>query len=252
MEYVKISISFYYYESYIPKRCRKPRFNEKTKEVKLKVRSVTSQEAPVAFRLSDYHHVSENTTEIRFFKGKLWEQVNNRRMFCGGDLNQVGFEDLPRLLYPGLTYDEKERSRDYCISRYKEEIRRFLVIDGKIWRRVGEPRYVVNTFGLGHNHGGTGLFVETFYNENIAKRNYFSALDVDKAVAYANEVARRRGDTNDVGKFEKMIEVLMPECVKVKPRKQHGDGDPFINKLNAICESSSSAFEAGLMVMAAL
>lgn len=252
MEDVKISITFYYYEPFIPPRCRKTRYIKKTEEVKFKVRSVTSQEAPVAFRLSDYHHVSENTTEIRFFKGKLWEQVNNRRMFCGGDLNQVGFEDLPRLLYPGLTYDEKERSRDYCISRYKEEIRRFLVIDGKIWRRVGEPRYVVNTFGLGHNHGGTGLFVETFYNENIAKRNYFSALDGDKAVAYANEVAQRRGDTEDVGTFEKMIEVIMPDCVKLKPMKQHGNGNPFINKINAITERSSSSAEAGLLLLASL
>lgn len=252
MEHVKISISFYYYESYIPKRCHKPRFNKITEEVKLKVRSVTSQDAPVAFRLSDYSHVSDNTTEIRFFKGKLWMQVNNRRIECGGDLNQVGFERLPGILYPRLSYDESERTKEYCIKQYKAELKDYLVIDGMIWEQVGEPRYYVNTFGLGHNHGGTGLFVGHFYNDNIPNRNYFSALDGDKAVAYANEVAQRRGDTKDVGRFEKMIEVLMPECVKVKPMRQHGNGDPFINKINEITESSSSFAEAGLLLLASL
>ena len=94
-----------------------------------------------------------------------------------------------------------------------------------MWTVTGEPRYVVNTFGLGHNHGGTGLFVEEYYNQNIAASNYFSALDGDKAVAYANKVAERRGDTNDVGKFEKMIEVLIPEAVTIRPEVEHGEGD---------------------------
>lgn len=252
MEHVKISVFLTYYEPYIPPRCRRTRYVKKTEEVTFKVRSVTNQEAPVAFRLSDFHHVFRNKTEVRFFKGKLYQWITNNDIVSGGENKPIGIDDILMCRRPSLTYDEAERTREYCVNVYKNWSKDFLIIDGNVWMRVGEPRYYVNTFGLGCNHGGTGLFVGHFYNSNIPNCNYFSALDGDKAVAYANEVARRRGDTNDVGKFEKMIEVLMPECVKIKPRKQHGDGDPFINKLNAICESSSSALEAGLMVMAAL
>lgn len=55
---------------------------------------------------------------------------------------------------------------------------------------------------------------------------------------------------NDVGRFRTMIEVLIPSCVRVKPVKQHGDGDPFINSINAITSRSSSAAEAGLLAIA--
>ena len=137
------------------------------------------------------------------------------------------------------------------MKKYREEAKRYLLIDGAVWGESGEPRYVVNTFGLGHNHGGTGLFVDEYYNPNIAASNYFSALDGDKAVAYANKVAERRGDTNDVGKFEKMIEVLIPEAVTIRPEAEHGEGDPFINKINAITEAAPDSTTAGLLAIMA-
>ena len=218
MEHVKISVFINYYEPYIPPRCRKTRYVEKTEEVTFKVRSVTSQEAPVAFRLSDYDHVFNNQTEIRYFKGKFWQQVNHRDIVSGGSLEQIGTDSLRSCIHP-LYYYGLDKTREYCINHYKDECKKLLVIDGKVWEQTGEPRYYVNTFGLGCNHGGTGLFVGHYYNPNIPNKNYFSALDGEKAVAYANEVAQRRGDTKDVGKFEKMIEVLMPECVKLKSSK---------------------------------
>ena len=251
MERIKIKIKTYYYEQYIPPRCRKPRFRKETGDIAVSVRSVSCDEAPIAFRLSDYSHKVENNTEIRFYKGKCYKRTMKRYIDAREWYTPVCCAEITSCLRPYMTYTT-DRTKEYCINAYRDEAKKHLFIDGEVWQQCGEPRYKINTFGLGHNHGGTGLFVDHNYNPNISSRNYFSALDGDKAVAYANEVARRRGDTKDVGKFEKMIEVLMPECVKVKPRKQHGDGDPFINKLKAICEPSSSALEAGLMVMAAL
>ena len=137
------------------------------------------------------------------------------------------------------------------MKKYREEVKRYLLIDGAVWGESGEPRYVVNTFGLGHNHGGTGLFVEEFYNSNIANKNYFSALDGDAAVAYANKVAERRGDTNDVGKFEKMIEVLIPEAVTIRPLQEHGECDAFMNKIEAITEVAPDSTTAGLLAIMA-
>ena len=129
-------------------------------------------------------------------------------------------------------------------------MRGYILVDGELYGITSEPRYVINTFGLGHNHGGTGMFCEYHYNPNIGKSNYFSALEGEQAVAYANKVAAGRGDTKDVGKFEPFIIVHMPEIVRVKPNKQHHNGNEFINTMNKIIDNSGSSFEAGLLCMA--
>ena len=45
------------------------------------------------------------------------------------------------------------------------------------------------------------------------------------------------------------IEVLIPESVKCNPQLEHGNGDPFINKLEGLIENTSNTSEAGLLVM---
>ena len=115
---------------------------------------------------------------------------------------------------------------------------------------TGEPRYIIATFGLGHNHGGSALFVENCYNPNIRKERYFSALDGDLAVKEFDRVALARGDTNSAGRYKPMIEVLMPQAVKVNPRRQHGDGNAFNNALDDITQAASSPMEAGLLAIA--
>ena len=62
-----------------------------------------------------------------------------------------------------------------------------------------------------------------------------------------NEIASRRGDTLSVGQYHKMIDVVMPEMVKCNPLKEHGEGNAFINQLNAITENSTSVGEAGML-----
>jgi hypothetical protein len=66
-----------------------------------------------------------------------------------------------------------------------------------------------------------------------------------------NEIAQNRGDILSVGQYGKMIEVYMPEMVKCNPHKEHGEGDKFINTIDAITENSSSVGEAGLLCMVA-
>lgn len=62
-----------------------------------------------------------------------------------------------------------------------------------------------------------------------------SALQGEQTVAYANKVAAGCGDTNDVGK--------LPELVKVKPNKQHGNGNDFMNTMENIINNSDSQAE---------
>ena len=127
---------------------------------------------------------------------------------------------------------------------------KYISLDGELWKECGEPRYVVNTFGLGHNHGGTAMFIEEFYNSNISNKNYFNAVDRDKAITYAKETAIARGDTDSVkciGKMEN-IEVLIPEYFKVDPEKEHGEGDAFLNLLENMITASDNITEAGALV----
>ena len=245
-----VTINERYYCAYIPSaRSQKFQFDEVEGEIKVSVPQVSKEEAPVAFRLSDYHHTSEQQTEIRFYGGRLWRQSTLRH--TGGPelvVEHLKAEDLSRELRPNLPYGHA-RSRELCTKKYRKEAERYLVIEGELWQQTGEPRYVINTFGLGHNHGGTGLFVEEWYNENISRERYFSALDGERAVAEANRIAERRGDTNDVGRFQKMIEVLIPEAVTIQPMLEHGEGDPFINKIDSITESAPDTATAGLLAM---
>ena len=69
----------------------------------------------------------------------------------------------------------------------------YAIYDGKVWKECGEPMYEIATFGLGHNHGGTSMVIEFFYNPNVPKDYYFNALNKEDAVRYADKVAEERG-----------------------------------------------------------
>lgn len=269
-------IKFVYSEGYLPTpRCRKLRYRDVEGETSVEVTALTDpdKEAPVAFRFPDsdltramgkeyYGDEAERVSkEIRLFQGKLYERDHNGNHYCGGQ----GWYDYK-------TFCECLRSfrRRYCfeLGKTPDTLEDYqvaipgsvsgtvlMIHDGgeiEIWRECGEPRYMFNTFGLGHNHGGTALFIEQHYNSNIPNSHYFSALQREEAVEAATATALRRGDDQYINMIHgcEMIEVLIPEAVKLDPMHEHGDGDPFINRLNALTEAADSPFEAGLLVMA--
>ena len=188
----------------------------------------------LAFTLSDYGHKSQYQTKIVLYDGKLyireWRHLNSttNETYHGKD----GYRPLElsrlKILNP-YEYD-KSMERDQVIEKVNKEADRYLIIGNEVWRHCGEPRYVIITFGLGHNHGGTGLFVNTWYNDNISKDRYFNALSV--------------------GRFREMIKVHLPETVKCNPKEEHGEGDAFLNMLDSVTQNSGSAAEAGLLTMA--
>jgi len=247
---MRIPVTVEYREAYLPTpRCRKYRYRDTKKEVNVNVREVPSEKAPVAMLVLGYNddYTKEVYTEYRYYGGKFytpakWSEFNH------GKTGPLPVNMLHRYIYGNYDY----WNHDFYANRkaYQDDARRFLIIDGEVWHERGEPRYCIYTFGLGHNHGGTSLSVDNYYNCNIGKSRYFSALDGELAVQKANEVAAGRGDTNDVGHFKQQIKVLMPETVKVKPQKQHGDGDPFTNSIEQLINGSGSAMEAGFLAIA--
>ncbi len=255
MKYLTIPCKVRFQEAYLPPRCRKPRYREAEKTYRARVRCITKADAPVAFVLSDYNHRQDGSTKIRLYKGKLymletWQRYAPGKPECPFDREFIGFgpetTKTLRLHNYNTCYGYEEQA-----AQLREEAARRLVIDGLVWIRCGEPVYEVMTFGLGHNHGCTALFVETAYNPNVSRDRYFNALQGEEAVAAMNETARHRGDTKSVGRYGKMIEVLIPECVRRNPQKEHGEGDPFLNTLHAITEAADSPMEAGLLAIMA-
>lgn len=256
---MKIKVWIKYEESYLPPRCRKLRYQKKEEHVALTLREAPMDNLRLAFEDNSY----DGAGRIYAYKGKLWKLATHRDRFChaGEDVaNQSPLETLIDTMdtcsFHFLTswnreYDGMDTSRKAAIKKAQKSLRDFLVVDGHLYTTTNEPRYCIRTFGLGHNHGGTALFVDYRYNPNISRDAYFSALQGGEAIAEANRIAAGRGDTNDIGTFTSDIKVFATDLVKVNPQRQHGKGNPFLNKLNALTSASPDALTAGLLCIAA-
>ena len=200
--------------------------------------------------------------EIRTYDGKLYTPVRvthgSAISLCFEPLDYVkrNMETYEPYWKGGNDFTENSIIKDSNILELQNIIlnksTRYIIFDNKVWKKCGEPMYVINTFGLGHNHGGTGFFIEYYYNDNIPNTNYFNALERDKAIAYGKSIAARRGDTKSIeGMGDRdIIEVLMPEMVKRNPKLEHGDGDPFLNSIEDMISGTKSSTEAGLLTIA--
>ena len=249
---IKVPIS--YDEAYLPTpRHRKLRYRTKEETIPVEIRKVKKEDVRLAFTLSDYGHKSQYQTKIVLYDGKLyireWRHLMNGETYHGKD----GYRplELTQLeLWNPHSFD-CSLSRTEVVEKVKEQAAEYLIIENQVWIQCGEPRYVIITFGLGHNHGGTGLFVETGYNPNISNSRYFNALQGKEAVKEAKRVARGRGDTDSIRLMHEMIKVHIPEIVTCNPMKEHGEGNDFLNLLDAITQNSESIAEAGILTMAA-
>jgi len=279
---MKFNIEFFRTEKFLPtKRHRKERLREVRDNVKVDIQELISDDFPIAFIIDDYCSVFDapeydnNKTEykrfqreIRTYNGELYMAVNvSHGAAISTHYEPLSYiEDKLRDWYTRFSWYEKEESdlfneksiilsdnREERIAEIKENAKHYVIYDNIVWVRVNEPMYLINTFGLGHNHGGTGFFIDFHYNPNISKDNYFNALQREEAIAYGKAVAARRGDTESVdsiGEFDNII-VLMPELVKRNPQEEHGEGCSFINMLNSLTESADSVGEAGVLAVAA-
>ena len=273
------NIEFWNMEKYLPtKRHRKLKEHYVKNSVDVEIKELTEQEFPVAFIVHDYQSVYENarsyndfdgngdfrmfSEEIRTYDGKLYMPVRVTHglaiSLCFEPLDYIKDRLTEREPYwkGGDEFTEESIITEDNITECKENILRkaedYIIFDEKVWETCGEPMYMINTFGLGHNHGGTGFFIEYYYNSNIGNKNYFNALEREKAIAYGKKVAVNRGDTNSIkgmGEHD-IIEVLMPKMVKRNPQREHGDGDSFINALENMISNTDSSTEAGLLSVA--
>lgn len=108
-------------------------------------------------------------------------------------------------------------NREVIVARARQIAQGLRIYNGKMYRIAGEPYYCCMTFGLGNNHGGTGLFIHSSTNLTKRERFEFSALEYDKAFQYTKTVATNRKDTESFPiqtNCGNKIRVLIHEAVK--------------------------------------
>ena len=248
---MELNVIFKFTESYLPsKRHRVLRWREARGETLVNVPEATLKDAPIAFVTTEG---VDETANYHWYNGQIWKPVKWSDMVWRAEgLFPVGkfIEWLRRrAIHPNGVIQPKEEA----IAVLEELVSDFIIIDGIVCRGSGEPRYVINTYGLGHNHGGTSLSIDTYYNSNIDKNRYYNALEKEKAIADAIEIAANRGDDKSIPGMGTrwVIDVLLPEAVRCNPQSEHGEGDPFLNQIYGLTEKSSNTVEAALLVMSA-
>jgi hypothetical protein len=226
---MELTVNYSYVAQTIPPRCRKPRPQRFDDGVMvLSIREVSSQQAPIALLGSEMDcetGLYMEPVSYRWFEGQLWSNVpvhncSRRR--------SVPYPDLPavlNLINDNAMHSNTELGIYVGAHEGKEGIAAhlqacsasWLIIDGQLHRPTGEPMFVVMTFGLSGNHGGTALMVDDHLNPNIKPEAYFSVLEKEQANAYTLATAGNRGDTVKVSTNPGYrFEILIPEAIMWK------------------------------------
>lgn len=161
----------------------------------LPIRVVTGEDAPVVLHL----HNSRVGVDYRGYRGTLY--VLDTGAAAEGPISVREWDGYLRLL---------DKMAEIADNR--------LIIDGQIWRPAPEPRYVVMSYGIGGNHGGTGLSTSASDNTNVLAASYFRADSFEAARAHALAVAARDYNTKSIPAIERMtpeIEIIDPAWVRL-------------------------------------
>ena len=152
---MKIRTWIKYEESYLPPRCRKLRYRECEEYVNINLAETTMKNMKLAFEDNSY----SGKGKIYFFRNKLWAKAKITD-FCVPSDEDRYTSPLDSLIYqrehsscffPYLWRDGEHPDKKHMIEIVRKETKDFLLVDGELYKVTTEPRYVINTFGLGHN-----------------------------------------------------------------------------------------------------
>lgn len=225
---MKTKLNVQYTEMVTPPRCRKARPQEGEAEITINIRETTEDRAPVAFIVTEYDREPEI---VRLYNGKLYKQVQDRQK------QYYDTNERDESCHFWLNQTAEQANWKWLLERYgryktlaentksiKERADKFIIVDGMVYQRTGEPYYYGITFGLGMNHGGTGFCIGwADYRDRKAVWG-MSAADKQAAINEVVQIALDRGDTNYVNHIKnplEHIEVLMPSAIKRRYTNQH-------------------------------
>ncbi|MCY9865035.1 hypothetical protein OTK49_21185 [Vibrio coralliirubri] len=259
MNTITIDVPFIYRAQVVKPRCRKPVEICVRDLMQVEIKCLSASDMPVAFRMSKqtthafndrlwseskftaYGHdpiqatlkevlaLTKNSDEYPFSSASeiapffnIWHNVKapwDEGYSHAKPWLKDGVLPLDEHLFRVMVDSNREDTMQYIHSVAESMVS----VDGVMYSLDTEPRYYVITFGLCNNHGGTSLSLTSHYNSGIPSKCYFSAAQREDAVKYALNVAKNRGDTESFESIKNadMIEVLMPEMVKVNPAVDH-------------------------------
>ena len=136
MKTIELVAPFRYMRSYIPPRCRKPKFEEAFDETLVEFQVVSLDEAPLAFSHRDGFFDNEYTKEYRTFEGKLYTRSRMNDYFAHGEgwypLSCILSKLENRFLIPGNVRDKQNRitsDRDLCVEGIQAEFVGYLLME---------------------------------------------------------------------------------------------------------------------------
>lgn len=174
-------------EDYIPPRARKVRQRDVTFEHAVEIRSYSSAEAPVALRINgERFGLDKIRTDLRGIEGKLYTEVADG------------------VLEPEMRVTN-ETSRFAAAEEAQESFAEIILIDGTVWKRVGEPVYE-----LSYGRFSDSEYVGVAYTQGPSDRQCFYN-------AHEAELVREIGSAHYKTIFmHSKIEVLDPSYIKVE------------------------------------
>lgn len=244
-----VKFTLHYKAPYLPPRCRKLRYQDTTVETVMEFDEISFGDAPLVLCHMDWNS-EEYVKEYRLWDSKLFARTKYSRFHA----QKTGWAPV-EALDDYMAFIGRSTNRIVGFNEAMQAAMRcvhLLIIGDQVWEEIGEPRYCIYAFGLGHNHAETCLSIENSYNSNISKDCYFSALEYEKAVRECVKVALARGDTDSVESImnsSPRIEVLEPSVIKLNPLKEHGDGNPLLRGMEAICCAAPDANSAALLLV---
>lgn len=237
MKTIKHTKTVYYKESFIPKGCRKPRYQLVANEVTFKVKQVEKEDTEVAFIVHAFEH---DPREIRLYNGKLYAQQQFVTESHENDGIRVRYiatpykEDAVFLLCPRWDYSCSDTSM-YNTPEDVEELQSrlddTLIIGNEVYVRCYQPFYSWHSFGVNHSWCFAVEIPTTSY-ENYELRG-IAPDDMDalrEKYEEMNHTSVRYDSFEDSIKHE-YIEVLMPECCKRKFRPAIYEGNKWYDGL---------------------
>lgn len=228
---MKVKIDYKFTEMVIPPRCRKARPQDGKDSVMVNIREVKDDKAPIAFIVSEY---GREKCMVRSYNGRLYKQAQDRSpdyhdrkiadpIWVNQKADAYNWQWYVGTTYNGFCSYMSYKSQQSQLDTIKGKAEKYIIVDGYVYERTGEPYYYVTHFGLGCNHGGTGFFIGWADYSNRKTVWGMSPLSKEKAVKRAVERALARGDDKSVdhmGAFYN-IEVLMPQVSKKKYAKEY-------------------------------
>ncbi len=178
----------WYEPNVVPPRARKPRTVERELDLELTVPIVSDEDAPVAI---SFEGDQFTPGEYRAYNGELYVK------------GRTSVDDIKSIFegYGGAQSNEETEAG--VAMDMQTQANGLLVLGDEVWHKADEPVYVVNTYGLGGNHGGTGLSIDSVgrYRRpggGPVGDNVFPLDQRDAAIAAAIKTAEDRGDTQSV------------------------------------------------------